>query len=713
MSTATPSPPTLSQVVALTYTYQRIVVVWGAFPVLTMLLPFVMGSSLFVLNHLTGGHGMISLGLTVFFTLGGYRMIHRLAISKESLQSSLDKNEVRLPVVMFIVSCILARFIFGPLVTWFGLMPWIPTKMITFSGAFRFAFGMALLGLAVVARYIGPASISEYKKVESLLIDLIGAFSRQLLFVLYSSVRCSSVPLVSNPLETTFQHLIRHPLSILEPSDTPGELLTSSLHRYTKGRRFQHSSFRSTGAQVILSVMMGIIVAFSTVFHWFDRPHSDDFGRATILATCVLTLLSPLVMTGLNGHELDPNDYLRPSGALLPIGGRQVLQKAFIAATLVPAISVFAGFLVSTDDPVDFWDLFLQLSVYCFLMSLYLQAIDEAIRTAFFSPKADLKRLVDELQDDSSLATMLDVILHSLLQDGGLVKDVWSPTQKPGVVDLDSQELRRTGDLMKQMGTVALSKATGYLEAPFEEDVMRVIILESFGGTQEGGMHTGGSNTQIVPRGNGSQTTHALKGGPDTRHEDVIKSWVDWKFTKTGNRREPLSLPLVRGFCVFAGGIGEALLACSSQKTLKTTQSRLSKPQSMVESWTLPQGAIVCASFAVTAVTRCIARSLKAPERPVADWKSAQLSTLVPSALNAFFRLRTGILAYSNYRGLDMSREVNVGAGALSPELLRLLRVCDDSASEILKSLKSPQGRGRLDLPLDKECLAWTKQLLP
>jgi ABC-type branched-subunit amino acid transport system permease subunit len=170
MSTATPSPPTLSQVVALTYTYQRIVVVWGAFPVLTALLPFFTGSSLFVLNLLTDGHGMLSLGLTVFFTLGGYHMIHRLTISKESLQASLDKNEVRLPVVMFIVSCILARFVFGPLVTWCGLMAWIPTKMITFSGAFRFAFGMALLGIAVVARYIGPASISEYKRIRILLI---------------------------------------------------------------------------------------------------------------------------------------------------------------------------------------------------------------------------------------------------------------------------------------------------------------------------------------------------------------------------------------------------------------------------------------------------------------------------------------------------------------------------------------------------------------
>jgi hypothetical protein len=497
--------------------------------------------------------------------------------------------------------------------------------------------------------------------------------------------------------------MLKHPLSILEPSDTPGELLTSSFHRHTKGRRVQHPSFRSICAQIILSVTMGIIVAFSTVFDWFDRPHGDDFDRAAILATCVLTVLSPLVMTGVDGHELDANAYLMPSRAWSTLGGRKFLQKSFVVAMLAPAVSAFAGFLVSTQAPIDFGALYMQLSLYCLLMSLYLQAIDKAILTAIFFPGADLKRLVDELQDDSSLATMLDVILHSLLLDGALVKDVCIPTQKPGVVDLASQELLRTENLMKQMGTVVLSKAPGYLEAPFEEDVLRVVILESFGGNQ------------VVPREAGSKTMHASKDGPETRHDDVIKGWVDWKFAKTGNRREPLAVPLVRGFCVFAGGIGEALLACSSPTT---TRPLPNKQQSMVESWTLPPGAIVCASFAVNAVTRCIARSLKAPERPLADWKSSHLSMLVPSALNAFFRLRTGIIGYSNYRRLNLSRQAKGGVtvadqiGVHGPELLPLLRVCEDSALEILMSLKSPQGRGRMDLPLNKECLAWTKQLL-
>jgi TRAP-type C4-dicarboxylate transport system permease small subunit len=190
------SPPTLSQVVALTYTYQRVVVVWGAFPALTALLPFVTGSSLFVLNLLTDGHGMLSLVLTILFTLGGYNVIHRLA-SKKSLQASLDKNEVRLPVAMFISSCILARFVLGPLVAWLGLTVSIPTKIISFSGAFRFAFGMALLGLAVVARYVGPASISKYERNTSILRGdsyIWCAFSPSILcIVFYSAVLGGSV----------------------------------------------------------------------------------------------------------------------------------------------------------------------------------------------------------------------------------------------------------------------------------------------------------------------------------------------------------------------------------------------------------------------------------------------------------------------------------------------------------------------------------------
>jgi hypothetical protein len=174
-------------------------------------------------------------------------------------------------------------------------------------------------------------------------------------------------------------------------------------------------------------------------------------------------------------------------------------------------------------------------------MSLYLQAIDNAIRSSFFSPKADLKRLVDELKDDSSLATMLDVILHSLLQDGALVKAVWSPTQKPGVVDLDSQELRRTGDLMKQMGTVALSKATGYLEAPFEEDVMRVVILESFGGTDS------------TEKGREKFTTQSSAEWYSSRN--VTAGRLKYRL-ETGT----MSVPLVRGFA-FAGGLGGNSLA--------------------------------------------------------------------------------------------------------------------------------------------------------
>jgi hypothetical protein len=140
---------------------------------------------------------------------------------------------------------------------------------------------------------------------------------------------------------------------------------------------------------------VGIVVAFSTVFDWFGDPTATiDWGH--ILATCVLTLF-PLVMTGLNGHELDPNEYPTP----FAIGGRQVLQ-AFIAAIL-PATR---GFLSST-DPVNFG--IICKSSLCLLMSLITND-STAIDHRSFS-KADLKR--DELKDDWRWQ-MLDVILHSL-----------------------------------------------------------------------------------------------------------------------------------------------------------------------------------------------------------------------------------------------------------------------------------------------------------
>jgi hypothetical protein len=99
--------------------------------------------------------------------------------------------------------------------------------------------------------------------------------------------------------------------------------------------------------------------------------------------------------------------------------------------------------------------------------------------------------------------------------------------------------------------------------------------------------------------------------------------------------------------------------------------------------------------------------------------KNTHMSMLVPSALNAAFRLRTGVLQFGNYRAHTLSGDFKTGVadqiGVHSPELLSLLLASlrrRRLALEILTSLNSPKGLGRVDLPFDKEYNAWKKNEL-
>jgi len=499
---------------------------------------------------------------------------------------------------------------------------------------------------------------------------------------------------VSNPLESSLLYWIKNPLCILEPSDMPGELLATSFQPHNKGRRYQRPTLSAVCAQIILAFVIGFIVAFTTVFEWFKRPHGESFARSAVLALCILSTLSPLVVTLLDGlsTEINPRTYLFPSGEWVGSRSYDTVKKVLPLIFLIPALSIAAAFAVSEEVPFNCWRLYFELAFYCTLMNLYLRVVDETIRTKLFNPRFDMKELVNELQDDTTPVTRLEVLLQSLLVDGTLVKEAWKSTQKPGVVNLEGEELRRCEQLMKQLGNLMVTRSHRSVEAPFEEDILRFAILESFGGP---GIHS-------VP-------TQSLLGQASQRHLDTIKDWVDWKSTKGASLREPLVVPLVRGLCIFAGGFGEALFTCSAHHT--------PRHQRTIETWVVPQGAILCAEYAITATARCIVRSLTASGRPIADWKSTHLSILVPTAVHAAFRLRCGVLHFADLRLRQAPPHVSTPAmgtvEAYSPELMPILRACEKVAAEILACLKSSQGLGRVDLPLDKATMAWMKELLP
>jgi hypothetical protein len=162
MSRAAPLP-SLGQIAALTLTFRRLIRIWGTVPMLTIVSPFVSNAIYFVLNRITKNHAILTMLLTVLGTVSFRNLIHTAAPTQKAAKESLEKSSTWLPLSIFIAAAFLTRgagpilgntFRITPLLTW--------SPRISFSAAFRLAAGMALLGLAVAARYVGPSSVGAF-----------------------------------------------------------------------------------------------------------------------------------------------------------------------------------------------------------------------------------------------------------------------------------------------------------------------------------------------------------------------------------------------------------------------------------------------------------------------------------------------------------------------------------------------------------------------
>jgi hypothetical protein len=162
MSRAAP-PTSLGQIAAMTLTFRRLLSIWGTAPMITVAFPFVSNAVYFVLNRITKNHAILTVLLTVLATVSFRNLIHTAAPTQKAAKESLEKSSTWLPLSMFLAASFLTRgagpilgnaFRITPLLTW--------SPRISFSAAFRLAAGMALLGLAVAARYVGPNSVGTF-----------------------------------------------------------------------------------------------------------------------------------------------------------------------------------------------------------------------------------------------------------------------------------------------------------------------------------------------------------------------------------------------------------------------------------------------------------------------------------------------------------------------------------------------------------------------
>jgi hypothetical protein len=510
------------------------------------------------------------------------------------------------------------------------------------------------------------------------------------------SVRCSSSPLKSHP----FTNALRSTWSkftsvdafldlIAGPSETPGELLKNPLEDHSNARRLQRPRFASSFAQILLSTIIGAIVAYTSVLPFSPTgTHGDSSPKAALVMTCTLTVVLHLILTSLDGtsHELNPQRSIRVLGSRTIPVFLAGLGKSLVTATLVvPMCAITAAVLVTEQDWEEIWNVGFACVVTALIVTLYMHGIDQAARSLLCTPYAKLKQLVDEISDDDSSDTCLDVVLYSILHaDEALVKQLGMPLTRPRVLDLEVEERKRNAESIKTMANTLLYGVEN--GSPLQEDILRVTLLESLGGTTSDGSSHGGLE------------------GADTRHANTVKMWVQLgdAVRGGGKRSEPLAVPLVRALCAYVGGIGEALAICSAQASL---------PGNV---WLLPPGAIACAEYAVRAACRCIIWNFSNSTRALADWRSTHLSMLVPVVLTSVCRLEAGLVKYaqtraggksSDYEKIDLIKTE-------SPELLSLYRACNRSAAMILEKVQSLEGTRKVDLELDHECNKWTKELL-
>ena len=510
----------------------------------------------------------------------------------------------------------------------------------------------------------------------------------------------------SYPTDTQLQQKNHHRVSQLF-AQQPRSTISSDVPEGTGltcygERRYVRPTLYSTMQHFIISMMASITVAYI-------GTHSDEsqlYKRSIHMASCIFISFGSLIaiMDG-TSHEINPYLYTNSNQTKwFHSIYTNIVSRVLYSTMIVPITSmIVAAYTLRWDVGLSFTNhlqLYVLLVRNCACISMYLCIYDEALRTSLFYPRPNVSKIIRQWSGDTSTptATQLGIILSNLLCDPSLVQNVvnvsYSMT-RVGSFSFEKEEILSLEYHTKQMAHVLLSPSYNNTpsEASLEEDILRIIILEAFGG--------GGDKSQ----------PHSVC----ERHQCLIREWIDRPKTRCQSSKvmvQPLSSALVRGFCVFIGGSGEVFTIIASQISSSSVERQKSCKFSMATFCSL--------ELCVVAVGRCIARSLTSASGSVlSDWKCSHLSIQIPSALLAIYKLRCGVIQYSKMDNQEYLNHRNDLAGSkfvgvhLPNEYGQVVRTCDSVASLILQSMKSLQGPGRIDNSLfDSECQEWKSRLI-
>uniref|UniRef100_A0A7S4MSR5 Uncharacterized protein n=1 Tax=Odontella aurita TaxID=265563 RepID=A0A7S4MSR5_9STRA len=422
-------------------------------------------------------------------------------------------------------------------------------------------------------------------------------------------------------------------------------------------------------------------------------------------------------------------------------------------------------------------------------VSMYLVFTDVLVRRFLSTPHVDIDRLVYVPNETAEAVPFLpeDLIIQLLLRDcdrdGELVRSIVAPratAHAPGSSFLggsflEEEEVRRNDTAAMEVARsmvpletepeeaarlppFGFASGSNYaMEGKLEEDLLKVVVLETLGGDEVGGPTDAHVHT--------AEDELRKSLGLSQRHFNALKRRVlmsDMSSAEGRNIQQPVIIPLIRALCSYAGGMGEALVRCGGEFVSSNAsqgyvwgvgaaseQQRLTgqQPSWLRGTWSLPPGAAACAEYSILAAARLVVMNLRLRTRgnlAVIPRRHSWVSLLIPSVLHSAFRLRCGCLAYAKDLMMrsdaprpaqDASGKVRRGDGVAGVnasgmsdagtveglgvfiaryclDVQHVLRACDDAAVLLLRTLTDLDGPRDANVKVHDGCKAWLNGLL-
>jgi hypothetical protein len=519
-------------------------------------------------------------------------------------------------------------------------------------------------------------------------------------------------------------------------------------------RRYQDVPAKTVAAHVVLSVLIGYgvtILAAPLLLPHRGRAAGaaalDDEGTngAVAVAVDARTLLTGIATVtfhaildwSLPSRELSPRQFWTVRGVESVLDS---MPQRFRTATLVALGSTVLSNVIThwfadeTAKEWRWWDLVSPLNLFFFslVVGMYVLVLDGAVKITLFdrcrigtvasgdegdASEGPLDELIEELNACSnsipsdarndeiglSIASLkLEILLTGLLYSRELVREIVASVPSSPAAGMagtgtelgrrEREEERRVVEAALRLGhqLVHPLPAGAYPEAPLEEDVLRVSILQAL---------AEGVVTEFWLGGSAGRIEWAV--GENPLH-GMYPMYI---------------LPLVRALCVHIRGMGDALLTCASP--LNRGTPFLGSSGVSLQRWHLPPGFAFAVECSIKALSTLLAQCNTEQDEFV-SWKRYMLSAFVPISLSSMFHLRRGLLAFETPPPIQISGEPSfvgeVTGESFSQRQLEmsLMQSCDKGALSVVLSIHLPQGHpgfGRSGVR-DEECLLWVNGLL-